>query len=90
MGGGISTAAIGGSDEVMALIADGDYEQVGTFNGNPLAMAAARAMLTEVLDRRRRTPTSTRCATGCATGCRPSSTGTTRPGAWSPPAPRAA
>ena len=34
----------------MELIADGDYEQVGTFNGNPLAMAAARAMLTEVLD----------------------------------------
>ena len=27
-------------DEVMALIADGSYEQVGTFNGNPLAMAA--------------------------------------------------
>ena len=25
------------------------YEQVGTFNGNPLAMAAARATLTEVL-----------------------------------------
>ena len=36
----------------MALIADGRYEQVGTFNGNPLAMAAARAMLTEVLDAR--------------------------------------
>ena len=34
----------------MALIANGGYEQVGTFNGNPLAMAAARAMLTEVLD----------------------------------------
>ena len=33
----------------MALIADGTYQQVGTFNGNPLAMAAARAMLTEVL-----------------------------------------
>jgi glutamate-1-semialdehyde 2,1-aminomutase len=49
MGGGVSTAAIGGSDEVMALVADGRYEQVGTFNGNPLAMAAARAMLTEVL-----------------------------------------
>ena len=29
----------------------GDYEQVGTFNGNPLAMAAARAMLCEVGDR---------------------------------------
>ncbi len=34
----------------MGLIARGEYEQVGTFNGNPLAMAAARAMLTEVLD----------------------------------------
>jgi glutamate-1-semialdehyde 2,1-aminomutase len=49
MGGGVSTAAIGGSEQVMSLIADGRYEQVGTFNGNPLAMAAARAMLTEVL-----------------------------------------
>ncbi|MFN8196001.1 MAG: aspartate aminotransferase family protein [Nocardioidaceae bacterium] len=48
IGGGVSTAAIGGSEELMALIADGTYEQVGTFNGNPLAMAAARAMLTEV------------------------------------------
>ena len=50
MGGGLSTAAIGGSAEVMGLIETGAYEQVGTFNGNPLAMAAARAMLTEVLD----------------------------------------
>ena len=33
----------------MSAIADGRYEQVGTFNGNPLAMAAARATLTEVL-----------------------------------------
>jgi glutamate-1-semialdehyde 2,1-aminomutase len=33
---------------VMAFIADGRYEQVGTFNGNPLTMAAARAMLTQV------------------------------------------
>jgi glutamate-1-semialdehyde 2,1-aminomutase len=48
IGGGVSTAAIGGSEQVMSLIADGGYEQVGTFNGNPLAMAAARAMLTEV------------------------------------------
>ena len=48
MGGGVSTAAIGGSAALMGLIADGTYEQVGTFNGNPLAMAAARAMLTEV------------------------------------------
>ncbi len=49
MGGGVSTAAIGGTAELMALVADGRYEQVGTFNGNPLAMAAARATLTEVL-----------------------------------------
>ena len=32
----------------MAHVANGGYEMVGTFNGNPLAMAAARAMLTEV------------------------------------------
>lgn len=50
LGGGLSTAAIGGTTEVMGLIETGAYEQVGTFNGNPLAMAAARAMLTEVLD----------------------------------------
>jgi glutamate-1-semialdehyde 2,1-aminomutase len=49
IGGGVSTAAIGGRAEVMGLIGTGAYEQVGTFNGNPLAMAAARAMLTEVL-----------------------------------------
>jgi glutamate-1-semialdehyde 2,1-aminomutase len=50
MGGGISVAALGGVEPVMSLIADGTYEQVGTFNGNPLAMAAARATLGEVLD----------------------------------------
>ena len=37
----MSIAAIGGRDDVMSMIADGGYEQVGTFNGNPLAMAAA-------------------------------------------------
>jgi glutamate-1-semialdehyde 2,1-aminomutase len=49
VGGGLATAAIGGGAEVMEAIASGRYEQVGTFNGNPLAMAAARAALTEVL-----------------------------------------
>jgi glutamate-1-semialdehyde 2,1-aminomutase len=49
MGGGISAAAIGGTTDLMEMIADGRYEQVGTFNGNPLAMAAARATLCEVL-----------------------------------------
>jgi glutamate-1-semialdehyde 2,1-aminomutase len=48
IGGGVAVAAIGGTAEVMAHVADGDYEMVGTFNGNPLAMAASRAMLTEV------------------------------------------
>ena len=49
IGGGVSTAAVGGTEHVMRHIATGAYEQVGTFNGNPLAMAAARAALTEVL-----------------------------------------
>ena len=48
IGGGIAAAAIGGTDEVMSAIADGRYEQVGTFNGNPMAMAAVRAMLFQV------------------------------------------
>jgi glutamate-1-semialdehyde 2,1-aminomutase len=49
MGGGLPCGAIGGTHEVMTAIADGRYDQVGTFNGNPLTMAAARATLTEVL-----------------------------------------
>ncbi len=48
IGGGVSVAAIGGTEETMGHVADGDYEMVGTFNGNPLAMAACRAMLCEV------------------------------------------
>jgi glutamate-1-semialdehyde 2,1-aminomutase len=48
LGGGVSVAAIGGTQEVMEHVASGGYEMVGTFNGNPLAMAATRAMLTEV------------------------------------------
>jgi glutamate-1-semialdehyde 2,1-aminomutase len=32
----------------MGHVSDGGYEMVGTFNGNPLAMAACRAMLCEV------------------------------------------
>ena len=48
LGGGVAVAAVGGTAEVMEHVASGGYEMVGTFNGNPLAMAAARAMLTEV------------------------------------------
>jgi len=49
LGGGVPTAAIGGTEDVMAVVEDGSVFQVGTFNGNPLAMAAARASLLEVL-----------------------------------------
>jgi len=49
IGGGLPCAAIGGTDEVMSLIAEGVYYQIGTFNGNPLSMAAAKAALLEVL-----------------------------------------
>ena len=49
LGGGLPCGAIGGSEEAMAAITDGVYDQVGTFNGNPLTMAAARATLTQVL-----------------------------------------
>ena len=49
LGGGLPCGAIGGTAEVMGHIADRTYQQVGTFNGNPLTMAAARATLTEVL-----------------------------------------
>jgi len=49
MGGGVPCGAIGGTHQVMDLIAEGEYEQVGTFNGNPMTMAAAKAVLTEIL-----------------------------------------
>ncbi|NBO68040.1 MAG: aminotransferase class III-fold pyridoxal phosphate-dependent enzyme [Actinobacteria bacterium] len=49
LGGGLPCGAIGGTNEVMSAITDGRYNQVGTFNGNPLTMAATRAVLTEVL-----------------------------------------
>jgi glutamate-1-semialdehyde 2,1-aminomutase len=49
LGGGLSTGAIGGTEEAFEVVENGKVYQVGTFNGNPLAMAAARASLTEVL-----------------------------------------
>ncbi len=49
VGGGLPCGAIGGTDEVMSWIAEGKIDQVGTFNGNPLTMAAMRATLTEIL-----------------------------------------
>jgi glutamate-1-semialdehyde 2,1-aminomutase len=49
IGGGLPIGAVGGTDEAMAVVADGTMEHEGTFNGNPLSMAAAKATLTEVL-----------------------------------------
>ncbi len=49
LGGGFPVGAIGGSEDVMACVADGSVYQVGTYNGNPLCMAAARANLEQVM-----------------------------------------
>jgi glutamate-1-semialdehyde 2,1-aminomutase len=49
LGGGLPAAAVGGTEEVMRVVEDGTVYQVGTYNGNPLAMAAARASLSEVM-----------------------------------------
>ena len=49
LGGGTPIGAIGGTEEAMASVEDGSVYQVGTYNGNPLGMAACRANLLEVL-----------------------------------------
>jgi glutamate-1-semialdehyde 2,1-aminomutase len=49
LGGGLPSGAIGGSEEVMASVESGLVYQVGTYNGNPLSMAAARASFQEVM-----------------------------------------
>jgi glutamate-1-semialdehyde 2,1-aminomutase len=47
--GGLPGGAIGMTDELGELIASGAVRQQGTFNGNPLVMAAAAATLLDVL-----------------------------------------
>ncbi len=49
LAGGTPAGAIGGSDEVMAVVNDGTVFQVGTYSGNPLGMAAARASFEKVM-----------------------------------------
>ncbi|MDN4478922.1 aspartate aminotransferase family protein [Demequina sp. SYSU T00039] len=49
LGGGMPSGAIGGTEEVMSVVEDHSVYQVGTYNGNPLSMAAAKASLLEVL-----------------------------------------
>ncbi len=49
LGGGLPSGAIGGTEEVFEVVEDERVYQVGTYNGNPLSMAAARASLLEVM-----------------------------------------
>src|SRR3954469_5307070 len=47
--GGLPGGAVGMTEELGELVAAGAVRQQGTFNGNPLVMAAAQATLLEVL-----------------------------------------
>jgi glutamate-1-semialdehyde 2,1-aminomutase len=49
LAGGLPSGAIGGSAEVMSVVETGKVYQVGTYSGNPLSMAAARASMEEVM-----------------------------------------
>jgi glutamate-1-semialdehyde 2,1-aminomutase len=57
IGGGLPIGAFGGTAECMDQITSGRVLHLGTYNGNPLCMAAARAVLAEVC-----TPAATRDA----------------------------
>ncbi len=57
IGGGLPLGAFGGKREYMDTITDGKVVHLGTFNGNPLCMAAAKAVLREVC-----TPEATKAA----------------------------
>jgi glutamate-1-semialdehyde 2,1-aminomutase len=47
IGGGFPVGAFGGRQDLMDLITAGTVLHLGTYNGNPLVMAAAKAVLTE-------------------------------------------
>ena len=49
IGGGTPCGAIGATRELFRPVVENEYDMAGTFNGNPLTMAASRAALTEVL-----------------------------------------
>jgi glutamate-1-semialdehyde 2,1-aminomutase len=51
IGGGFPVGAFGGRQELMDLITHGKVLHLGTYNGNPLVMAATRATLTEACGR---------------------------------------
>jgi glutamate-1-semialdehyde 2,1-aminomutase len=49
IGGGLPCGAIGATRELYRPVLEDEYDMAGTFNGNPMTMAASRATLTEVL-----------------------------------------
>ena len=49
LGGGVPCGAIGATEELFGPVLRDEHDIAGTFNGNPLTMAAARATLFEVL-----------------------------------------
>ena len=48
IGGGLPLGAFGGTRECMDQIASGKVLHLGTYNGNPLCMAAAKAVLADI------------------------------------------
>ncbi len=52
MGAGFPISAVCGSEEVMAVVADGRVAHMGNFNGNPIAAAASHAAVTDLRNRR--------------------------------------
>jgi len=49
IGGGLPCGAIGATRELYRPVVEDEYDMAGTFNGNPLTMAAMHATLTQVL-----------------------------------------
>ena len=50
IGGGLPCGAVGGREDVMGMIEEKRVAQMGTFNGNPLTVAASKVTLLEILD----------------------------------------
>jgi glutamate-1-semialdehyde 2,1-aminomutase len=50
IGGGLPCGAVGGRADVMGVIEEKRVAQMGTFNGNPLTMAASKVTLLEILN----------------------------------------
>jgi glutamate-1-semialdehyde 2,1-aminomutase len=50
IGGGLPCGAVGGREDVMGVIEEKRVAQMGTFNGNPLTMAASKVTLLEILN----------------------------------------